>query len=270
MLHRHPHPAPLIEGELLERWDRFIAEVALPGGRVVRAHCVNPGRMEGLLVRGSRVWLTPAPEGSKRKLRYTWTLMEHAGAIVGVDTTAPNRIVQSALEARAIPGLRRYRSLAREVKQADGSRVDFVLEGRRSHRVEVKNCHLVYPDGYAYFPDTVSERATRHVDHLADAVRAGEKATVLFVVQRPEAIRAVRPSMLHDPELADACRRAAEAGVRFQAVQVRPTLESYEIRGTLPVDLKPYDPAPQIPWRQRGRELGGWRRSQKKKPARKK
>jgi len=268
VLHRHPHPVPLLEGSLIERWDRFIAEMALEDGSVVRAHCVNPGRMEGLLVRGSRVWLTPAPPESKRKLRYTWTLMEHEGAIVGVDTTAPNRIVESALRDKAIPGLRRYRSLAREVKQADGSRVDFVLEGSRPHRVEVKNCHLVYPDGYAYFPDTVSERATRHVEHLTVAVREGEKATILFVVQRPEPIRAVRPSMLHDPELADACRRAADAGVRFQAVQVRPTPESYDITGTLPVDLKPYDPAPQIPWRDRGRELGGWRRS--KKPARKK
>ena len=268
MLHRCPHPATLIEGELLERWDRFIAEVRLGDGQIVRAHCVNPGRMEGLLVRGSRVWLTPAPEGTKRKLKYTWTLMEHDGAIVGVDTTAPNRIVESALRAKAIPGLRRFRSLAREVKQADGSRVDFVLEGRRPHRVEVKNCHLVYPDGYAYFPDTVSERATRHVDHLADAVRDGEKATVLFVVQRPEPIHAVRPSMLHDLELADACRRAADAGVRFRAVQVHPTPEAYEVTDTVPVDLRPYDPEPQIPWRDRGRELGGWRRS--KKPARKK
>lgn len=257
-----------MEGRLVERWDRFIAEVALENGTVVRAHCVNPGRMEGLLVRGSRVWLTPAPEGSKRKLRYTWTLMEHAGAIVGVDTTAPNRIVESALRAKAIPGLRRFRTLAREVKEPDGSRVDFLLEGKTPHRVEVKNCHLVYPDGYAYFPDTVSERATRHVDHLADTVREGEKATVLFVVQRPEPIRAVRPSMLHDPDLADACRRAAEAGVRFRAVQVRPTPEAYEVTRTVPVDLEAYDPEPQIPWRDRGRALGGWRRS--KTPARKK
>lgn len=268
MLHRHPHPVPLLEGTLVERWDRFIAEIALTDGSVVRAHCVNPGRMEGLLVRGSRVWLTPAPAGSKRKLRYTWTLMEHEGEIVGVDTAAPNRIVESALRAKAIPGLRRYRELKREVTQADGSRVDFVLEGKATHRVEVKNCHLVYPDGYAYFPDTVSERARRHVDHLAAAVRDGEKATVLFVVQRPEPVRAVRPSRLHDPALADACVRASDAGVRFQAVQVRPTIESYDITRTLPVDLKPYDPAPQIPWRDHGRELGGWRRS--KRPARKK
>ena len=266
MLHRHPHPAPLIEGTLVERWDRFIAEVALEGGEIVRAHCVNPGRMEGQLVRGSRVWLTPAPEGSKRKLRYTWTLMEHEGRIVGVDTAAPNRIIESALRAKAIPGLRRYRELQREATQEDGSRVDFVLKGKVPHRVEVKNCHLVYPDGRAYFPDTVSERATRHVDHLAAAVRAGEKATVLFVVQRPGRIRAVRPSRLHDPELAEACIRAAEAGVRFQAVQVRPTLESYDITNELPVDLKPYDPTPQAPWRDRGRELGGWRRSTKPAP----
>ena len=226
MIHRVPHGAPLLPGRLVARWDRFIAEVRLDDeNRTVRAHCVNPGRMEGLVIPGSRVWLTPAPEGSKRKLRYTWTLMEHAGRVVGVDTTAPNRIVESALAAKAIPGLRRYRALHREVKRDDGSRVDFLLEGATPHAVEVKNCHLVYPDGRAYFPDTVSERATRHVQHLAEASERGERATVLFVVQRPEPIRAVRPSMLHDPALADACRAAAEAGVRFRALQRKPQQE---------------------------------------------
>jgi len=265
VLHRVPHPVPLIEGRFLARWDRFIAEIALTDGTVVRAHCVNPGRMEGLLVPDSRVWLTPAPEGSKRKLRYTWTLLENHGALMGVDTTAPNRIIESALRARALPGFRRWRTLEREVKQPDGSRIDFVLGGARPRLLEVKNCNVLYPDRRIYFPDTVSERATRHVEHLAEVVREGGRATVLFVVQRSEALRAVRPSRLHDPTLAAACAVAAEAGVRFRAFQVRPTLQAYEITRSLRVDLGSYDPERLRPWREEGLLHGGWRRSKKPK-----
>ena len=265
MLFRVSHLRPLVPGHFVERWDRFIAEVRLDDGAVVRAHCVNPGRMEGLLVPGSRVWLTPAEPGTKRKLRYTWTLLEKGGALMGVDTTAPNRIIEAALRARALPGFRRWRAVHREVRQVDGSRVDFVLEGSRPHFVEVKNCNVLYPDRRVYFPDTVSARAKRHVEHFAEMAGDGERTTVLFVVQRAERIRAIRPSRLHDPELAEACVAAAAAGVRFRALQVRPTLEAYEITRSLPVDLRPYDPEPHGVWRAEGLRFGGWRSSRGKK-----
>ena len=65
------------------------------------------------------------------------------------------------------------------------------------HYVEVKNCHLVYSDGWGYFPDSVSERASRHVEALAalvapatHSVRTVWKAgkTVYQVGKLPEAI----------------------------------------------------------------------------------
>ena len=37
--------SPLIEGKLIRRWNRFLSEVELPNGDVVRAHCPNSGRM---------------------------------------------------------------------------------------------------------------------------------------------------------------------------------------------------------------------------------
>ena len=51
------------------------------------------------------------------------------------------------------------------------------------HFVEVKNCHLVYEDGWGYFPDSVSERAARHCDALTALVREGHRCTVIFIVQ---------------------------------------------------------------------------------------
>ncbi|MEM9193964.1 MAG: sugar fermentation stimulation protein SfsA, partial [Myxococcota bacterium] len=101
---RIPHPRRLVAGALVGRYDRFVADVRLADGRVVHAHCVNPGRMEGLVRPGCRVWLSPVPKANRRKLRYTWELTEDDGFIVGANTGAPNRIVEAVLARRVLPG----------------------------------------------------------------------------------------------------------------------------------------------------------------------
>ncbi|MEO0324698.1 MAG: DNA/RNA nuclease SfsA [Myxococcota bacterium] len=264
-----PHPAPLVPGRLVDRYDRFIAAVRLRGGRTVRAHCVNPGRMEGLVRPGARVWLLPAPTGSKRKLAYTWELVADAEvlgpragreAIVGANTVVPNRLVAALLAGRRWPGFRRYRGVRSEVRYGERSRVDFVVDRASGpHFLEVKNCHLVYPDGRAYFPDSVSVRASGHLAELASLARQGLRATVVFTLQRPEPVRAVRPSALHDPAFADAARAAGDAGVRFRAVQVLADARGYTLTRELPVDLKPYDLAPLAVHRAARLPRSGWR-----------
>lgn len=236
-----PHATPLVAGRLLGRRQRFFADVRLDDGREVVAHCVNTGRMEGLLEAGRRVYLSPArPE---RKLAYTWELLELDGTLLGVNTIMANRLVGAVLEAKVLPGLRRYSELRREYPYAERSRVDFHLSSNsRQHFVEVKNCHLIYPDGFGYFPDAPSERGRRHLDELASLAREGHSASVIFTVQRTGA-RGVRPSDLHDPSLARAARRAARAGVRFRALEIEPTLLGYRVERELPVDLRPYDAA---------------------------
>jgi sugar fermentation stimulation protein A len=267
VLLRVPHAGALLEGRLVARYDRFVAEIELVGRprARVRAHCVNPGRMEGQVRPGARVWVSEVPSDSKRKLRYTWELVEEDGLIVGANTVAPNRIVAAVLAARVLPGLRRFRELRREVAYAERSRVDFMLAGAVPHYVEVKNSHLVYPDGRGYFPDSVSVRATHHLQALAEVVAAGAKATVLFVIQRPD-VSAIRPSILHDPEFAGAARQAKAAGVRFRALTLRATLDAFEVLREIPVDLREYDTAEHQRWRADKLRWSGWVRSSASPP----
>lgn len=265
MLVSVPHPTPLLEGRLVARYERFTAEIELRSGARIRAHCVNPGRMEGQVRPGVRAWVSAVPESSKRKLRYTWELVEEDGQIVGANTTAPNRIVGELLAARTLPGLRRFRALRREVGYADGSRADFVLDGKVPHFIEVKNSHLVYPDGRGYFPDSVSARATHHLEALTSAVQSGAHATVLFTIQRPD-VRAIRPSALHDPTFAAAARAASKAGVRFRAVTIRPTLRAYEVVREIPVDLREYDTDAHERWRAEKLKWSGWLRDPMRQP----
>mmetsp|Transcript_20464 Transcript_20464/g.46972 ORF Transcript_20464/g.46972 Transcript_20464/m.46972 type:complete len:122 (+) Transcript_20464:212-577(+) len=98
--------------------------------------------------------------------------------------------------------------------------------GRGGHYVEVKNCHMVYPDGNGYCPDSVSVRASRHVTELAELVAQGHKA---------------RPSGHHDPAFAAACRAAAAGGVTFRAVLVTCSCEGFTVSHEVEVDLAEYD-----------------------------
>lgn len=220
--------------------------------------------MEGLVRPGARAWVSAVAPESKRKLRFTLELIESEGLIVGANTNAPNDLASSLLSARLLPGLKRYRKLRREVPYGTRSRVDFLLEGKVPHYVEVKNCHLVYPDRCAYFPDSVSVRAAAHLRELSAVCRDGAKATALFVVQREDA-RSLRPSSLHDPEFAAAARRAAADGVSFRAVIVRPAVDAYYVEAEIPVDLSDYDVAPLEGYREALLPYSGWKRRGKAK-----
>ncbi|MEW5741914.1 MAG: DNA/RNA nuclease SfsA [Myxococcota bacterium] len=251
------YPAPLIEGRLVRRYERFIAEVRV-GRQVVRAHCVNPGRMEGLVIPGARVWLSEA--SAERALKYTWELIEVDGVLVGANTALPNTLVRRVLEERLLPGFDDVTRLSPERAFGRGHRVDFLLETPRGeHLVEVKNCHLVYPDGLGYFPDSHSERAVAHVNALARQVRRGKRATVLFTLQREDA-RGLRPSALHAPEFATAARRAARAGVALRAVRLLPSLEGFSFGGEVAVDVRPYDVRAVEKWARALEATTGWLR----------
>ena len=46
---------PLMEGVLVKRYKRFLADIELDSGEIVTAHCANTGPMKGLLTEGAKV-----------------------------------------------------------------------------------------------------------------------------------------------------------------------------------------------------------------------
>ena len=70
-------PEPLVEGRLIRRYKRFLADVQLPDDTEVTAHCPNTGSMLGCQPENARVWLSRS-DNPKRKLQYTWELVETA------------------------------------------------------------------------------------------------------------------------------------------------------------------------------------------------
>ena len=216
-------PQPLTPGVLVQRYKRFFADVTLDDGRSVTAHCPNPGAMLGLNIPGQRVWVSPS-DNPKRSLAWTLEIVEDAQfgspTLAGVNTLTPNRIVAEAVAADAIPELTGYAAVRREVKYGEASRVDFLLSGpdRPAAWLEVKNCHLARRPGLAEFPDCVAARSAKHLRELAAMTLAGDRAAVLFTVQR-EDCRAFTACRDIDPKFAHALDQAVEAGVEVLVYQ---------------------------------------------------
>ncbi|AWN41634.1 DNA/RNA nuclease SfsA [Methylobacterium durans] len=231
-------PHALIEGRLVQRYKRFLADVALADGSVVTAHCANPGAMLGLIAPGSRVLLSPA-SGSGRKLAYSWELVEAdlpgGPQWVGINTMRPNALVAEAFGEERLPVLAGYTALRPEVRYGRASRVDFLAtaEGLPPCHVEVKNCHLMRRPGLAEFPDCKAARSARHMEELAAVVAAGGRAVVIIVVQMHAAAFDVARDI--DPAFDRAFRAAREAGVAVHAHRCRIDERGVAIAEAIPV-----------------------------------
>ena len=227
--------SPLKCGVLERRYKRFLADITLDDGEKITAHVANTGSMKGCAEPGSRVALSHHPD-TGRKLPWSWELVEDSGHWVGINTALPNRIVEEAILAGRLGPLRGYPELRREVRYGERSRADFLLNGRESPCwVEVKNVTL-RSGRQALFPDAVTERGTRHLLELEARVSAGERAVMVFLVNRGDCT-SVSPADEIDPVYGATLRQAASRGVEILAYRTQPSLEEITVEKKLPVRL---------------------------------
>jgi sugar fermentation stimulation protein A len=231
---------PLLEGRLIQRYKRFLADVELADGTRRTVHCPNPGRMLGLDAPGSRVWLSRSPNLT-RKLPLTLELVETDGGLVGINTMHPNRIVEEAVRTGQIADLQGYQRIRREVAYDDRCRIDLLLqgEGRTDCYVEVKNVHLKRTRG-AEFPDAVTARGVKHLAALARRVVDGQRAVLVYVVQRMDC-RDFSLADDIDPAYASASRAALAAGVEALCRMCTLTLDEIRLGTDLPINLETDD-----------------------------
>ncbi len=232
-------PKPLIEGTLIKRYKRFLADVRLKNGEIVVAHCANSGSMLSVDTPGADVWLSESDK-PERKLRYTWEMIRIGETLVGINTQHPNRLVEEAVRDGTIRELSGYAVLRREVRYGKDSRIDLLLEDpkRPPCYVEVKNVTMkrdLAPKAPVEFPDAVTARGAKHLAELSRVAQKGQRAVMVFLVQREDG-KAFAPAADIDPAYAKALQMATAAGVEALCYGCR--LSPAEIRVAKPVSMR--------------------------------
>jgi sugar fermentation stimulation protein A len=227
----------LVEATFVIRDNRFRTTVALNDGRRVSSYLPNSGRLRELLSPGRRVLLRPATSPS-RTTSFDLVLVDLEGTLVSADARLPNVLVAEALRADLLAPFTDYDHVRQEVRYHE-SRLDFVLlrEDQRCF-VEVKSVTLV-EEGVALFPDSPTTRGHRHVQELRRALGEGDRAAVIFVVQREDA-QSFTTNDGSDPQFAQALRCALEEGVEVYAYGCR--VSRRQVRLDRPLELRiPHD-----------------------------
>ncbi len=97
----------------------------------------------------------------------------------------------------------------------------------------MKNCHLRRTGTLAEFPDCVAARSLKHLRELTTMVEAGQRAVMLFVIQRTDCDAFAACHDL-DPAYAKGLTTAAAAGVEVLAYRCAIAPERVLLAGRVP------------------------------------
>ena len=186
----------LIEGVLIKRYKRFLADIQLETGEIVTAHCANTGPMKGLLKEGSKVRISVS-SSPKRKLPYTWEQvrvsdMNNKEVWVGINTLFANKLIKKIIEKNLLrEKIGDIQKIKSEVPYGRNkkSRIDFLLTPKSSNPdkrniyVEVKNTTWIKKN-IALFPDTETKRGQKHLVELKELIPLSKSVLIQCITRR--------------------------------------------------------------------------------------
>ena len=187
---------PLIEGVLIKRYKRFLADIKLDNGDLVTAHCANTGPMKGLLSEGAKVRVSVSLS-PKRKLPYTWEQICVLDAAneevwVGINTLFANKLIRKVIEKNLLSEIiGEIETIKSEVPYGKDkkSRIDFFLTPKSSNPdnrniyIEVKNTTWIL-NNIALFPDTVTKRGQKHLLELKELIPESKSVLVPCITRK--------------------------------------------------------------------------------------
>ena len=187
---------PLIEGVLIKRYKRFLADVQLEAGKIVTVHCANTGPMKGLLKQGSKVRISLS-SSPKRKLPYTWEQIRvldknNQEVWVGINTLFANKLIKKVIEnnllREKIGDIEKIKSEVPYGKDKK-SRIDFLLTPKSSNPdnrniyIEVKNTTWI-KENLALFPDTETKRGQKHLVELKELIPESKSVLIPCITRK--------------------------------------------------------------------------------------
>lgn len=220
------------EGIFVSRPNRFIANVIIDG-KEEKVHVRNTGRCRELLLPGAKLILEDCSHNKTRKTKYSLIAVWKGQMLVNMDSQIPNQVVFQGIKDKKIEGLKDINFLKREVVYGK-SRFDIYFETEKTKGfIEVKGVTLE-EGGLAMFPDAPTERGSKHVLEMIDAVNNGYRGIILFLIQM-KGPKLFRPNWQMDKNFSDAVKLASEKGVEILAYDS--IVRKNDIRLNKPVDI---------------------------------
>ena len=187
---------PLIEGVLIKRYKRFLADVQLENGQILTVHCANTGPMKGLLNQGSKVRISLS-SSPKRKLPYTLEQIRvldknNQGVWVGINTLFANKLIKKVIENNLLrEKIGEIEEIKSEVPYGKDkkSRIDFLLTPKSSNPdnrniyLEVKNTTWI-KENVALFPDTETKRGQKHLVELKELIPESKSVLIPCITRK--------------------------------------------------------------------------------------
>jgi sugar fermentation stimulation protein A len=239
----------LEKAAFIDRPNRFLVRCRV-GKRTVLAHMPNPGRMWELLLPGAVLYIQQHDAQPDRRTTFSVVAVEREHMPVLLHTQRTNDVARHLIDTGQVPALRGWH-VAQQEYTVGRSRFDFLLEGPQgSMMLEVKSCTL-FSHGLAMFPDAITERGRRHLEHLASLADQGTATGVLFVVHYPQ-VTHFMPDYHTDPAFArtflnvrDRVKLMAVATgwdhkLRLQPGSVRPLEIPWQLIGQQAIDSGVY------------------------------
>ena len=214
---------PLIEGILIKRYKRFLADIQIDNGDIVTAHCANTGPMKGLLNEGAKVRISFS-SSTTRKLPWTWEQVKVLGSDnkevwVGINTLFANKLIRKVIEQNLLKDkLGEIAKIKSEVPYGKDkkSRIDFLLTPKSSNPdnrniyVEVKNTTWT-KNNVALFPDTETKRGQKHLIELKGLIPESKSVLVPCITRKD--IDYFAPGDESDPLYGELFRESISAGM---------------------------------------------------------
>ncbi len=214
---------PLIEGVLIKRYKRFLADIEIANGEIVTAHCANTGPMKGLLNEGAKVRISFS-SSTTRKLPWTWEQVKVLGSDdqevwVGINTLFANKLIRKVIEQNLLKDdLGEIAQIKSEVPYGKDkkSRIDFLLTPKSSNPdnrniyVEVKNTTWT-KNNVALFPDTETKRGQKHLIELKGLIPESKSVLIPCITRKD--IDYFAPGDESDPLYGQLFRESITAGM---------------------------------------------------------
>ena len=222
-----------INAEFIERPNRFLTKVKIKD-KIFMSHLPDPGRLKELLTPGAKL-LLKKENGINRKTNFSTQAVYLDKTLISLNTLTPNKFVSFLLRNKLLPFLNNWEFDKQEVTYGK-NRFDFqLIKNEKKLILEIKSATLV-ENQIAKFPDAITERGKRHVEHLSQMLDNNLLTMVLFVVQRSDALF-FKPQWERDPKFCNALLKASKNGVLIKVIKMEMTKKSLIYRGEIPYEL---------------------------------